>query len=211
MSILSKIWPGLSIALIILLAFLLIRGCKMTPPVDNGASIRAAYDSAKRVDSPVIARLSREKDSLGNKIDTLTAALLDADQDLQARAGDLSGTMTALDQARERKDTVARLAHGDTLEAEVKAGIPAVKGYVRLTDSLINAGVAQRQVSDSIIVKLNSLNHVGETTITQQQLQYDILHKDFQHNTAQLKFYKPVAIGGAAAVAIIIVLKFIAH
>lgn len=211
MSTFSKVWPGLSIAVIILLAFLLIRGCHTPPTIDTSASIRAGYDSAKKIDAPIIARLSLEKDSLGNRIDTLTAALLDADQDLQARAGDLSKTMAALDQARERKDTAARLAHADTLEAEVKAGIPAVEGYTHLSDSLISVCSARGRISDSIIEKLTSLNRIADTTITKQQLQYDMLHKEYGRKSAQLIFYKPVAIGGLAVAAILIALKFIAH
>lgn len=217
-NLLSKLWPGLSLALITLLLFLLLRGgCGNPAPAIADTTkismdaLRRGYDSARGVDTPIIVRLTWKSDSLASAIDTLQGDLVHANENLQARAGDLGRTMEALDQARAARDTAARLLHGDTLEAEVKSGIPAVEGYTHLTDSLVKACVARGQVQDSIISRLRGLNLVANTTISRQRFYYEILHKDDVYKTAELKFYKPVAIGGVAVVAAIIVLKFIAH
>jgi hypothetical protein len=206
----AKIWPGLSLAIIIVLAVILIRGGCKTPPAPAGPDPARAYDSAKREDSPVIARLQVESDSLHETIDSLNRELWTTKWDLQNRAGDLSRTLAAADEARIIHDTPTYIVQCDTLRAEVKSGITAVSGYVHLSDTLINACVARGQIQDSIIARLTRLNGVADTTISRQRLRYEILNKDDMKKTVQLKFYKPVAIGEAAVIIGTIILKIIA-
>lgn len=215
-AILSKLWPGLALAIIALFAFLLLKqGCAQPVVADSTNQVmvaaKAGYDSAKRVDSPVIAVLTQKKDSLTDVVDSLSARLIITQYNLDELGDKITGTLEAGDLARVEHDTVEIVKNCDSLEVEVKADLPIIQGYTQLTDSLIRASVAQASVQDSIVAKLKSLNLVAGNTITAQQLQYAIINKDDMSKTAQLKIYRPVAIGGAALLAAIIVLKFIAH
>jgi hypothetical protein len=209
----AKIWPGFSVAIILVLAFLLLRECKVkpAPEPDKDRLLARGYDSAKRTDSPVIVRLTRLGDSLQSVSSALQAQLAIAKQDLQQRGRQLTTTLAALDQSKAAGDTAARLRHGDTLEAEVKAGIPAVEGYSHLSDSLIHNCIAENMVKDSVIGLLSRRLYLADTTITAQQLAYKIVHKDDDKKTAQLRFYKPVAVGGVVVIALTVLFKIIAH
>ena len=191
---------------------LLYEKCNKGTPLPDIAQVKmnaaqAAYDSAKRQDTPIIARLNLKSDSLSKGWAADKQRLAAANQNLQARAVDLRNTLSALDQARVDHDTSGRLLHSDTLEAEVKAGIPAIEGYTHLTDSMINSCEAQVAIKDSIIYFKDKLLHAADTAMTAQRLAFDIIHRDDVSKTAQLKFYRPAAIGGAGILAAIIVLK----
>lgn len=213
--IIAKVWPGLSLAVIIVLAVLLLRGgCNKKPVVDSAAIEQAAkhgWDSAQAVDSPAIVSLTKKADSLNARIDTLTGDLVNAHSDLQKRGGEITQTLAAYDKAKAKGDTADFLARGDTLAREVKAGIPAVEGFAHLSDSLIAAQVALVSVKDSIIRNQARQIKLAKKTITAQDLAYQVIHKDDLHKTAQVKFYKPVAIVSTAVVSAIVLLKFIAH
>jgi len=212
----AKLWPGLSLAIIALLTFFWLRsGCNKPNVTDASqkieAAAKAAYDSARNIDSSIIVSLKAKSDSLDQELAAEKKRRITAERNLQDRAADLHRTIAALDQARANLDTSRRLTEGDTLEAEVKSGIPAVEGFTHLTDSMINAAEAQLAVKDSIIFRQNELGKVAQTTITAQQLQYEIINKDDANKTAALKFYRPVAIGGIAAVALIVVVSLLHH
>jgi hypothetical protein len=217
-TIFSKIWPGFALAIILLLGWLLLeKSCNkaVTTAPDASqqvmAALKAGYDSAARADSPVIEALSYRSDSLQDVIDNLTARQTIMQYTLDVMGDTVKMTLAALDQARAKHDTVPMVVNCDSLEAQVKRGIPEINGYTQLTDSIIQAAVAEATVQDSVIAKLNQLNNMASSTITAQQLQYDIIHKDDVSKTAQLKFYKPAAIGGVGLLAAIIVLKIILH
>lgn len=209
MQIISKIWPGLSLAIIALLVFLLLRGCNQSIPAASNA--KAAYDSAKRQDSPIIAGLMRTADTLRQKIDTLTATLVLSHEDLQIRKGNISSTLINGSLARHTHDTAWIIQNCDSLRAQIISDIPAVEHYAALTDSLIAEYSAKSWVQDSIIKKQQHLLKVADTTIAAQQFAYDFLKKDDQHKTAQLRIYKPVAVISGGVILAIIVLKSLIH
>jgi hypothetical protein len=210
----KTLWPGVAVAIIVVLSFLLIRQCRSKPnPVDTTKvamdALKSGYDSAKKQYLPQIAGLIKVKDSLTYQIDTLSASLALAHQDLQTRAGDIAQTLLSGGEARASHDTIRILQNCDSLRSQVIAGIPAVQSFEHISDSTIKIYASRSAIQDSIIGKLQKLNKLGDSTITAQQLQYEIIHKDDVSKTVQLRIYKPVAIGGVALVAAIIVLKFI--
>lgn len=205
----------MSVAVILLLGCLLLyQKCNKPDPMPDIAQIKmnaaqVAYDSAKRQDTPVIARLNLKSDSLSKGWAADKQRLAAANQNLQARAVDLRNTLSDLDQARASHDTAGRLLHSDTLEAEVKSGIPAIEGYTHLTDSMINSCEAQVAVKDSIIYFKDKLLHSADTAMTAQRLAFDIVHKDDASKTRQLNFYKPAtAVGGGLAALLALILIF---
>lgn len=212
----AKLWPGLSLAIIALLLFLWLKsGCKSSPAVDAIQSamtaIKAGYDSARAQDTPVIHRLNIKSDSLAEQLQAERQRRQAVEGNLKDRAAQLRRTLAALDDARTQGDTAGRIRQGDSLEAQVVTGIPAVEGFTHLTDSMINTCEAQVAMKDSIIFFQGKLLKKADTTITAQQLQYAIIHKDDAKKTAQLKFYRPVAIGGIGVVAIAILIKLASH
>src|SRR5579859_2213841 len=127
----AKLWPGLSLAIIALLTFFWLRsGCNKPNVTDASqkieAAAKAAYDSARNIDSSIIVSLKAKSDSLDQELAAEKKRRITAERNLQDRAADLHRTIAALDQARANLDTSRRLTEGDTLEAEVKSGIPAV-------------------------------------------------------------------------------------
>lgn len=212
----AKLWPGLSLAIIALLLFLWLKsGCKSSPTVDATqtamTAIKAGYDSAKAQDTPIIHRLNVKSDSIGQVLAAERKLRQTTETNLQARAADLRHTLAALDQARQNQDTAGRIRQGDSLEKQIVSGIPAVEGFTHLTDSMINSCEAEVAIKDSIIFFKDKLLKAADTTITSQQLQYAIIHKDDAKKTAQLKFYRPAAIGGISVVAIAILIKLASH
>lgn len=210
----SRLWPGLSLAIIALLLFVWLKsGCKSSPVVDAAQSkmtaIKAGYDSAKAQDTPVIHRLNIKSDSIAQVLVAERKLRQATETSLQARAADLRRTLAALDQAREIHDTAGRIRQGDSLEAQVVSGIPAVEGFTHLTDSMINSCEAQVAVKDSIIFFQDKLIKKGDTAITAQRLQFDIVHSDDVSKTKQLSFYKPAAKISMAIIAAAILIKFI--
>jgi len=216
-TIFSKLWPGLALAIILALAVLLaFKSCQKPVPGPDAsqqvmAAVKAGYDSARRVDSPQLVALTRQKDSVSMVLDSVLSDLDHARADLQDRAAALSQTLASGDDARVLHDTIRIVQNCDSLRAEVKSGVPAVQGYMLLTDSAIATTVARAIIQDSIISKLSRDVAAGRAAITAQQLQYEIVHKDDASKTAQLRVYRPVAIGGVGILAAIIVLKFILH
>lgn len=172
-------------------------------------SIRAGYDSARRLDSPRLAALARQRDSVSEVLDSVLSDLDQARADLQDRAASVSLTLASGDRARILHDTIRIVENCDSLRAEVKSGLPAVQGYMLLTDSAIGSAVARAVIQDSMIAMLSRDVAAGRATITAQQLQYEIVHKDDASKTAKLRIYRPMAIGGAAIIVAEIVLKFI--
>lgn len=210
----AKLWPGISLAIIVLLLFLWLKsGCKSSPVVDAAqkamTAIKAGYDSAKAQDTPVIHRLNIKSDSIGQVLASERKLRQATEANLQARATDLRRTLAALDQAREIHDTNSRIRQGDSLEAQVISGIPAVEGFTHLTDSMINSCEAKVAVKDSIIFFQDKLIKKGDTTMTAQRLQFDIVHSDDLSKTKQLSFYKPVAKISMGIIAAVIVIKTI--
>lgn len=211
-TILSKLWPGLSLAIIALLSCLLIRDCRTKPvPIDTGALVTAGYDSAQRVDTPQIVAWKARGDSLEDLVDSMHIRQIVMQFTLDTMGDNITHTMVGLDQAKIQHDTVQVTTDCDVLEALVKKGIPAVEGYTHLSDTIVNNLMAENSIQDSIIAKLTILNKMAGNTITAQQLDYSILNLDDKTKTAQLKIYKPVALGGMAAVVAFLVLKFIVH
>lgn len=212
-TIFSKLWPGISLAIIAVLAFLLFRSCKTKPlpAADKSAALVASYDSTRRLDSTVIVDLTLQKDSLVDVADSLMARQTVMQFTLDTMGEHITGTMASLDVATIKHDTLKIILNCDSLEAQVKRGIPAVEGYTMLSDSLVKALVVSGTIQDSIIDKLTKDNKLASNVITAQQLDYSILNTDDKKKTAQLKIFKPVAIGGVAIVAGIILLKIIAH
>jgi hypothetical protein len=76
---------------------------------------------------------------------------------------------------------------------------------------MINTCEERVAIKDSIIFFQEKTIRKADTTITAQQLQFEIIHKDDARKTAALKFYKPVAIGGMALAAIFIVVALLHH
>ena len=211
----SKLWPGLSVALIALLLVLWLRaGCNKPSQPDTTQiamqAIKAGYDSAKLQDTPVIHRLNIRADSLQAQLQAERQRRQAVEGNLKTRAVDLRRTLAALDQARADHDTAGRIRQSDTLEAQVVAGIPAVEGYTHLTDSMINACETQVAVKDSIIFFTNKLLKAADTAITAQRLQFDIVHSDDLSKTKQLSFYKPAAKISIGIILAAILVKFIA-
>lgn len=212
----GKLWPGLVVAGIVIgVIFWLRSGCNKPDVPDASqkieAAAKAAYDSARAIDTPIIAHWKAQGDSMAKAYDTLKRKYTAASHSLQARADDLRRTIADLDAARGAHDTAGQLQRGDTLEAEVETGIPAVEGFTHLTDSMINACEAQVSIKDSIIFAQGSLAKVANSTITTQQMQYDLIHKDDVKKTNQLKFYKPVAIGGIGLLVLVLTTKLLIH
>lgn len=210
----AKIWPGFSLAIIALLLFLWLRtGCKSSPVVDAAqkamTAIKAGYDSAKAQDTPVIHRLNVKSDSIGQVLAAERKLRQTTETNLQARAADLRHTLAALDQARQNQDTAGRIRQGDSLEAQVVSGIPAVEGFTHLTDSMINSCESQVAIKDSIIFFKNKLLKDADTAMTAQRLQFDIVHSDDLSKTKQLNFYKPAAKISMGIIAAAIVIKTI--
>lgn len=215
-TILSKLWPGLALAIIALLAFLLLKGGCNKPVIADQtaaqmASIKSGYDSAVKLYQPQIDSLAVQKDSLTDIVDDLRSQQYIMQYQLDLKGDSIQSTLATLDQVKVSRDTVRILANCDSLESEIRRGIPSVQAYAQLTDSIINASMAKGVIQDSMIAKLTRINKLGDSTITAQQLQFDLIHKDDMSKTTQLKVYRPVAIGGVALAAIIIVLKFILH
>lgn len=174
-------------------------------------AIKAAFDSAKAQDTPIIHRLNVKSDSIGQVLAAERKLRQTTEINLQARGADLRRTLAALDQAREIHDTAGSIKQGDSLETQVVSGIPAVEGFTHLTDSMINSCEAEVAIKDSIIFFKDKLLKAADTTITAQQLQYAIVHKDDAKKTAQLKFYRPTAIGGIGIFVVITLIKLISH
>ncbi len=214
-TIFSKLWPGFALAALLALGCMLLYSeCnKPKPGPDPGqsvmASLKAGYDSAQRVDTPQIIALKAEKDSLYDLTNELRAGQLIMQYTIDTLGDKIGNTLVATDAARVKHDTITLLQNCDSLEAEVKQGIPMVTGYTKLTDSLVKAYVAETVVQDSIIAKLTRDNGIAGATITAQQLQYQIINKDDVTKTAELKIYRPVAIGGAAIIVGYVVLKIL--
>lgn len=214
--IFSKLWPGLALAIILGLGVLLaMKSCHNTVAPDPAgqimAGIKAGYDSAERVDHAAIAALEEQKDSLQNVLDSLSVREIMMQYKLDILGDTVKQTLAALDQAKVRHDTIPILVDCDSLEAQVKRGVPQVQGFEKLTDSIIRAASAEGAVQDSVIERLTRLNNVADATITAQQLQYEIVHKDDLSKTTQLKIYKPVAFGGVALVVAAILIKLLSH
>lgn len=211
----ARLWPGLAVAIILLGAFFWLRGCGNSPDVDSSQKIENAlqsgWDSAKRADLPIISRLKIHDDSLGHQLDQEKSRRLAAEQNLKTRKSNALQTVSRLDSARAARDTAAQLHQGIELENQVKAGIPAIEAYDHLTDSMINDFTDRMAIKDSIIFFQGKMLKKADTTITAQQVQYEIIHRAYDRKTMQLKFYKPVAIGGVATAAILIALKLISH
>lgn len=215
--IFSKLWPGVAACLILVLACLLVyQHCHKSAPGPDAsqqvmAAVKIGYDSCRRLDSPTIAAEMRRGDSLSGVVTRVTADLKRTRADLEDRATAISRTLASGDDARVLHDTIRIVQNCDSLRAEVKSGVPAVQGYMLLTDSAIATIVVRTIIQDSIISKLSRDVAAGRAAITAQQLQYEIVHKDDASKTAQLRIYRPVAIGGVGILAAIIVLKFILH
>lgn len=212
--IFSKLWPGFALAIILLLGVLLLeKSCNKPTVVDTSATkmtqVKQGYDSAAAEYIAQVNALKDQRDSLTDVVDSLLARDLMMQYALDMMGDTVKNTLAALDRAKVLHDTIPILINCDSLEQEVKRGLPAVKGFEEISDSVIKAATSQAIVQDSMIAKLARLNSVASETITAQQLQYQILHKDDQSKTAQLKIYKPVALGGVALAAVIIALKFI--
>lgn len=196
------------------IVFLLMKGCQKSSSVPDAsqqimAGAKAGYDSARRVDSPALAILARQKDSVANVNDVLSQEIVDMQSGLQQRAGDIAATLSAGDHARVIHDTVKIVQNCDSLGAEVKSGIPAIQAFAVLTDSMVHASEARASIQDSIIARLQRDNAVAQATIGAQERQYDLVHKDDVSKTAQLKIYRPVAIGGVGILVAAIVIKFL--
>jgi len=213
--IFSKLWPGFALAVILGMACLLLYSKCNTPKPgpDVGQAVQTAiqhgYDSAKSVDTPAIIQLTAEKDSLYDMTNQLRAGQLILQYTIDTLGDRIGRTMAATDEARIKHDTVEVLQNCDSLEAEVKRGIPAVTGYTTLTDSLVKTYVAEVVVQDSIIAKLTRDNAIAGKTITAQGLAYQIVSKDDVHKTAELRIYKPAAVGSVATIIAYITLKIL--
>lgn len=216
-AIFSKLWPGLALAVILALGCLLLYSkcnkAKPAPDPDMVAAVasarQAGYDSAQRLDTPQIMQDRVKIDSLTDLTNDLLEDKLLLQFQLDTLGDRIGNTLVATDEARIKHDTVLIVQNCDSLEAQVKEGIPMVTGYTTLTDSIVKTYVARAVVQDSIIAKLIRDNALGASTITAQQLAYQIVNKDDNAKTAQLRIYKPVAKGGAAIIVGYIVLKIL--
>jgi len=208
---------GLAIGAAIVVALVLMRGCSKTTPlqqsktaVDSIESIkRHVYDSAQRVDSPIIAFQRVEIDSFLDVTNSLHATQLIMKYAMDSLKDHIGNTLAALDEARGRHDTVKIGRNCDSLEAQVKQGIPMVTGYNTLTDSIIQAHVAIEVIQDSTIAMLTRDNIAAHGVITAQDLRYQVISADDKTKTMQLKIYKPVAIGGVVVFIVITTLKIL--
>jgi len=212
----SKLWLGLAVAAIIIGAFLWLRSGCGKPNVADATQIamtalKSGYDSAKREDQGNVNRLKDTVKVLTTLLAEEKKRKAPAAAALQTRKGNAERTISRLDSARIAKDTAGQLRQGDSLEAQVKSGIPAIEAFTHLQDSLINTEEQIVAAKDSVIFFQDKLIKKADTTITAQQLQYAIIHKDDARKTAALKFYRPVAIGGIAAVALIVVISLLHH
>lgn len=211
----SRLWPGLAVAAILIGAFFWLKGCGGSPDVDSSQKIenalKSGWDSAKQADLPVIARLTSHDDSIARELAQEKSRRITAEADLKMQKSNALQTVSRLDSARAARDTAGQLYQGIELENQVKAGIPAIEAYAHLTDSMINDCTDRVAIKDSIIFFQGKMLKKADTTITAQQLQYDIVHKAYDRKDRQVKFYRPVAIGGVVAMAIIIALKLTSH
>ena len=211
----SRLWPGLAVAAILIGAFFWLKGCSGSPDVDSSKKIenalKSGWDSAKRADLLVIAWLNMRDDSIARELNQEKSRRMAAETNLKIRKSNALQTVSRLDSARAARDTAGQLHQGIELENQVKAGIPVIEAYAHLTDSMINDCSDRVAIKDSIIFFQGRMLKKADTTITAQQLQYDIVHKAYDRKDRQLKFYRPITIGGIALAAILVTLKLISH
>jgi len=199
------------------ICFTLMRWCGKSTPLQQSKTAvdsfdrvkRHMYDSAQRMDSPIIAYQRIEIDSFLDITNSLHASQVIMKYNMDSLKDRIGNTLAALDEARGRHDTVKVGRNCDSLEAEVKDGVPMVTGYSTLTDSIIQTHIAIEVIQDSTIAMLTRDNIAAHGVITAQDLRYQVVNADDKIKTIQLRIYKPVAIGGAAIIAAEIIYKIL--
>lgn len=203
----SKIWTGLSLAIIAGLAFLLIRGCN-NPPSHAGDkktvdSSGAAYLAYKLSAETHIAQLQVDSAAKDRRIDTLVAERMDDATDLDSRGKIISQTLSDYHAVVVIHDTPRIVNACATLALEVEAGKVAVHGYRVLTDSLVAAYVDQGKIKDSIAQGWHFLYLHADTANAIARQKYTSLYADYVKQGSKLKFNQITTKLGVISVAIL--------
>lgn len=207
MSTFSKVWPGLSLAVIALLAFLLIRGC-YNPPSHGGDkktvdSSEVAYLAYKLSAEARIKQLQADSIVKDRRIDTLVAERMDDETDLDNRGKIIGNTLNNYHNAVVIHDTPRIFNACDSLATEVEAGKIAVHGYRVLTDSLVAAYVDQGKIKDSMSQAWHSLFLHADTANAIARQKYASLYVDYVKQGSKLKLNQITTKLGVISVAIL--------
>ncbi|HEY4207969.1 MAG TPA: hypothetical protein VGM31_14195 [Puia sp.] len=211
-ALLTKAWSGivsfvqkwwlLLIAAGILL-FLAFRGCNNLPSHNNDKkaldSLMTVYAAEKKADQLIIDSLQQHDLRTSQERDSLISEIFDAQEDLSERGKIVRSNLAAGDTARAKKDTAAIVQNADELRVIVAAGVPAVQGYERLTDSLISTCLTSGRVKDSIANTYKRLAERADSVVAFQQQKYNALSSDYRKANLRLKFNKTVSRVEAAA------------
>jgi len=186
------------------------KGCRPGPSHDaedkhlDSAAVKLTHQQDSLV--TVIIRLRKDSAGLQQRFDSTRRYDSVVREDLMARAQVVRNTLTGGDLAASRRDTAAILINWDSLRAEVKAGLPIVILHDSLSQEQISTCLEQGRVKDSIVESWHTLFVLTDTAYRQSRTAYKGLLKDYDHQQFQLKIWKPVAIGGAAYIALSIII-----
>lgn len=140
------------VGIIILLTYLQTRSCHKepapsAPAVDQAAMMRRVGDSVRQLQQLEDSLIIRKKD---REIDSLVPLANLAKKQLNDQGKKIAGTLTAVRQAKDAKDTGRILSNCDSLQDQVIVAGRLLGGYEYLNDSLITLMQEQRRIQDSL-------------------------------------------------------------
>lgn len=151
-----------------------------------------------------IVDLSFEKDSLQIRLDTTLPRLDSFRRLLAIGIPKVEKTLATGQDARNRGDLPALALSWDSLRPLIIGALPLVTGADSLSQQVIADCIAQGRVKDSLANSWRYLYLRTDTLYNAEHKDNQVLRVDNAGLKKQLKIYKPVAIGGAVLIGVLV-------